>query len=501
LNTTTNIEEIIVEMKNICKNFPGVKALNNVNFSLRRGETQALIGENGAGKSTLAKILAGIYQKDSGEILFRGKIGHINNPIIANKLGIGIIHQESQLFPSLSIAENICMGRLPNKSIFVDNYKLIQSTQELCEKLRINISVQTPLSKLSIGEKQLIMFARILFFNPLVIIMDEPTSSLTIKEKNLFFNIINLLKKRRISIIYVSHDLEEIFEISDRTTVLRDGKKVATLNTKETDVKSITKLMVGRELGKSFSRGTQKRFREMLRVEHLTRKGAFENITFNVKGGEVLGFAGLIGSGRSEVARVIFGIDPIDSGTIYISGKAVQISSPRDAIAQKIAFVPEDRHEALVLMLSVLENITLPSLKEMSKRGIINGSKRILASQNIVKKLSISTPSLNHLIRNLSGGNQQKVVFARWLLKYAEIYILDEPTRGIDVGAKEEIYKIIRFLANQGKAVIVISSEIEEILGISDRIEIVARGKIAGELSHEEATKEKIVKFMMEADV
>lgn len=485
----------IVEMHKIVKKFPGVLALDNVDLRIRKGQVHGLVGENGAGKSTLMKILSGIYKQDEGEIFVAGHNVSFKDAYEARKNSISLVHQEPQIVPSVSLAENVCLGGLPCGRVFINKKHLMQKSKMYCEYVGLKKPINMLAENLSIGEQQLLQFARALFYESKIIILDEPTASLTEKEKENIFEIIRKLQEDGVTFMYISHRVEELFEICDEITVLKDGKLVRTMLTNEIDKKGLVNLMVGREIGLHFPPKSECVGEEILRVEKITKKGVFENITFSVKKGEVLGIGGLIGAGRTEIMNSIFGMDNRDSGKIFMHGKEVNINSPQDAIRSNIAYVTEDRHGGMVLHMSIMENMTLPSLKMFLNGIFINDYTRSKTTEVFKNKLSIKTPSIKTIVDNLSGGNQQKVVFARWLMRNADLYILDEPTRGIDVGAKEEIYKIIRNLTNDGKAVIVISSELPELIGISDRILIIHDKTISGEINHMEATENLIMQY------
>lgn len=487
--------EYILEMRNITKEFPGVKALNNVNLKVKKGEVHVLVGENGAGKSTLMKILNGVYSMDAGEIIYKGKKIEIRTPRDAQEAGISIIHQELNLIPKLSVAENIFLGREPiNKHGFINWKEIYTKTENLLKKLEIDVHPKTKVSKLGIAQQQMIEIAKALSFESNVIVMDEPTSALTEKEINKLFNVIKQLKDSGVAIIYISHRLDEIKKIGDRLTVLRDGNYIGTYNVDDIDIDTIIQLMVGRKLDEKFPKEPTIILNEILEVKNLTQKNRLKNISFSLKRGEILGLAGLMGAGRTELARAIFGIDPIDSGEIYINGSKRNIKSPLDAIKNGLGLLPEDRRsQGLVHTMSVVENITLASIDNFIKKLFINKKMEISTAQEYIKQVNIRTPSPLKKVCFLSGGNQQKVVLAKWLCANVEIIIFDEPTRGIDVGAKVEIYKLINNMAKNGKAIVLISSELPEILGMCDRILVMHEGKLNGEFSREEATQEKIL--------
>ncbi|WP_432203920.1 sugar ABC transporter ATP-binding protein [Thermoanaerobacter uzonensis] len=493
------MEEKIIVMEGISKYFPGVQALKKCYFDLRRGEVHALVGENGAGKSTLMKVLAGIYKKDDGKIVYRGKEVDFSNSREAQKSGIVIIHQELNLIPHLTVAENIFIGQEPSKGIFINQDIINRKAKELLESLHVNISPETKVMELSVAQQQMVEIAKALSYNFEVIIMDEPTAALSKHEIEELFRVIKNLKSKNKGIIYVSHRLEEIFAIADRVTVMRDGQYISTLNTKEVSKDEIIRLMVGRviyEQPKTMSTVAEDS-PVVLEVKNLTSK-VVKNVSFTLRKGEILGFAGLVGAGRTEVARLIVGADKKYKGEIYLKGKKIEINNPEDAVKNGIGYLPEDRKQhGLVIGLSVKENITLPSLDNYVEKGFINFKKEKEVVETYINKLNIKTPSLKTIVKNLSGGNQQKVVIAKWLAKECDVLIFDEPTRGIDVGAKSEIYKLINELAKEGKSIIMISSELPEILRMSDRIVVMCEGEITKILAIEEADQEIILKYAM----
>jgi ribose transport system ATP-binding protein len=492
-------EKTILLMKGISKSFPGVQALKNVDFDLMKGEVHGLLGENGAGKSTLIKILTGVYQKDDGEIFLEGKPVVINNPRDALDLGIAAIYQELALQPYLSVAENIFLGHEITKQSklvrFINWKKTHEEARKILKELELDLDLNTPVKELGIGKQQMVEIAKTLSKNAKIVIMDEPTSSLSERETEELFKVIFRLKEKGISIIYISHRLEETFKICDRVTVMRDGEKIITLNPKTTTKDELIKYMVGRTLEQHYPKIETKKGEEALRVENLTRKGIFENISFTAYTGEILGIAGLVGAGRTEIVRAIFGADPVDSGKIYIFGKERKITSPQDAIKEGLVLIPEDRKtQGLVLIQTVLDNIVLSSLPKYKKGLLLNYREMTSESSDLIKRLNIKPPTAKKVVKELSGGNQQKVVIAKWLTQKARIFIFDEPTRGIDVGAKVEIYNIMNELVKNGASVIMISSELPEILGMSDRIIVIHEGRITAEFSREDADQEKIMK-------
>ncbi|MCX6168138.1 MAG: sugar ABC transporter ATP-binding protein [Ignavibacteriales bacterium] len=489
-------ESPILELCNIRKSFPGVVALDNVDFKLHEGEVHVLLGENGAGKSTLVKIISGASQKESGEIFLYGSKIDIKSPKHARELGIGIIYQELNLIPSLTAAENIFLGRESTDMIgVIDQKSHISSSQKILNELGIDLDCNIPIKNFGIAQKQMIEVAKALSLKTKILIMDEPTSALSKTEIKQLFDAIRKLKEKGVSIIYISHRLEELFEIGDWITVLRDGKWIDTKRIDETSNAELISLMVNRELKELFPKHNSKIGNEILRVENLSIKGSLKKINFSLHCGEILGISGLVGSGRTELARALFGVDKIDSGEIYIKGKLVNIKSPSDAIDNGIGFLTEDRKsQGLVLILTVKENISLANLDSFSKLGVINFKKEKEEAEQYQKSLRIKTPGLNQKAINLSGGNQQKVILAKWLSSKSDILIFDEPTRGIDVGSKVDIYHLMNRLAEQGVAIIMISSELPEILGMSDRILVMHQNEIAGEIL-ENATQEKIMQY------
>jgi len=492
------MEEPYLKMKGISKKFPGVKALDSVDFEVAKGEVHGLVGENGAGKSTLIKILTGAYAKDEGHIYINNRELNISNPRQAIAMGIAAIYQELNLSPYLSVAENIFLGReFKSESIikFIDWKKTRTEAAKFLKELGQNIDVNTPVKNLGIGQQQMVEIAKALSTNASIIIMDEPTSSLSINETEELFNAIDRLRQKGISVIFISHRLEEVLTICDRITVMRDGKKIVTLKTTSANKSEIIKYMVGRSLEHQYPKKFVKRGKEALRVENLTRFGSFENISFVAYSGEILGISGLVGAGRTEIVRSIFGADPLDKGDIYVYGKKCNISCPMDAMKKGIALLTEDRKgQGLILQQDLINNITLSNLNEFREILFIDYKKLYCKSEQLSKKLNIKTPSLLKRVVELSGGNQQKVVIAKWLCYNAKIFIFDEPTRGIDVGAKVEVYNIMNELVSEGACVIMISSELPEILGMSDRIIVVHEGRITGEFSRENANQELIMK-------
>ncbi|MBN2010774.1 sugar ABC transporter ATP-binding protein [candidate division KSB1 bacterium] len=486
--------DIVLQMRHISKSFPGVIALDNVDFQLRKGEVHILLGENGAGKSTLVKILSGAYQKTSGDIFFHSTKTEINDPKHAQNLGIGIIYQELNLVSQLSAGENIFLGREPANNLGVIDYKkLFGEAQKLIDDLKVDIDARRLVKDLGVAQQQMVEVAKALSLNAQILIMDEPTSALTDQEIKELFASIRRLKDKGVSIIYISHRLEELFEIGDRVTVLRDGKYVGTHDIQDVTKSDLISMMVNRELKEQFPKQTFKIGDEILRLEGVSNQHLHE-INFSLHRGEILGIAGLLGSGRTELARAIFGYDNIRNGNIFINGKNEIITSPKKAIKLGIGYLTEDRKsQGLVLNLSVRENICLPNLDNWSKLGVVSSKKENEATQKYISELHIKTPGMHQKTILLSGGNQQKVVMSKWLCSHADILIFDEPTRGIDVGSKVEIYQLMNKLIAEGAAIIMISSELPELLGMSDRILVMHQGKISGDFPIEEANQEKIL--------
>ena len=489
-------EDILV-LKKINKAFPGVKALTDMDFSLRRGEVHALVGENGAGKSTMMKILSGAYKKDSGTITFEGKEVDITSPKFSEELGIAIIYQELNLIHRISVAENVFLGRPPRRAGVIQWGKMYRDAKALFDSFDIKMDVYEDVRKLSIAQQQIVEIIKAVSINAKVVIMDEPTSSLTENETQILFRIIRSLKEKGIAVIFITHRLDEIFAICDRMTVLRDGCYIGTRDVKDVTKSEKIAMMIGRELKQQFPERHAEIGEECLRVEHMSDGGRHvKDVSFSVRRGEVLGFAGLVGAGRTETMRLIFGADHKARGKVFIDGREVSIASPRQAVAHRIGFVTENRkEEGLFLSLPVRNNIVAVAIDKIKSFHILNFNREKEISDKYVRDLQIATPSINQRVVFLSGGNQQKVVLAKWLLSDSQVMILDEPTRGIDVGAKREIYEIINQLAAQGKAIIVVSSEMEEIMGISDRILVMHEGEISGEVKKEDFSQSTITEY------
>ncbi|WP_207707365.1 ribose ABC transporter ATP-binding protein RbsA [Crassaminicella thermophila] len=490
------MKKSIFQMKGITKEFPGVKALDNVDFKIYEGRVMALLGENGAGKSTLMKILSGVYQKDTGQIIYEGKNIHFKGPKDAQEEGITIIHQELNLIPHLTIGENIFLGREPvNAFKKIDWKKLYQNAEKLLKKLKVEKSPEELVANLSIGEQQMVEIAKALSLNAKIIIMDEPTDALTKKETESLFQVINELRDEGKSIVYISHRLEEIFQICDDVTVLRDGKFIGEDEVKNLDENKLIEMMVGRKLTEQFPRVDVEKGEVSLEVKNLSNE-FIKDISFLLRKGEILGIAGLMGSGRTELAKTIYGALKKESGKIYIEGKEVKITSSQDALKAGIAYVSEDRKgQGLILGLSIKENMSISSLKDFEGYFFkINGTKEKKYVKDYIDHMAIKTPSENQIVKNLSGGNQQKVSIAKGLMTNPKILILDEPTRGVDVGAKKEIYDLINKFKQEGMSIIIISSEMPEILGMSDRILVMHKGSITGEFDKFDASQENIMR-------
>ncbi len=488
----------VLAMQGITKSFPGVRALQAVNLEVRRGEVHCLVGENGAGKSTLMKILSGAYTKDEGKILFQGRACEFTSPRQAQDAGIAIIYQELNLIPLLSITENIYLGDEITRAgtPFLDWKTMHQRAREGLARLHLDIDPHTPIIRLGIAAQQMVEVAKALHHRSDLIIMDEPTSALSLNEIADLFTIIHDLKAQGVAIVYISHHLNEVFEIGDRVTVLRDGRNVDTVDVKAVDDDALIRMMVGRTLEDQFPKQTAERGDEVLRVEHLTRKGILHDISFTLHRGEIVGIAGLVGAGRTELVRALFGADPIDAGRIFIDAQPATIQSPADAIRYGMGLLTEDRkQQGLVLGMSVRENMTLPILNRLTALLFTNRGKESEIARHYIDSMAIKTPSDEQKAINLSGGTQQKVVLGKWMAITPRILIFDEPTRGIDVGAKVEIYNLMNELTRQGVGILMVSSELPEILGMSDRVIVIAQGRLAGELSRSDATQEKILEY------
>lgn len=484
-----------IEMRGIDKSFGSNQVLKQAGFTLESGEVHALMGENGAGKSTLMKILTGVYTKDAGTVLVDGKEVNYKNPQEAEKAGIVFIYQELNVMFDLTVEENLFMGKEIHGRFGICDRKAMQKkAQEALNTLGVNISPKTVMSELSVGQQQMVEICKALMADAKVIIMDEPTAALTQSETVALFKVIQSLRKKGVSMVYISHRMEEIFELCDRITVLRDGSYIGVKNIPETNMNEIVKMMIGREIGERYPSRDVKIGKEVLKVKGLTRKGTFHDVSFSVRAGEVLGVSGLMGAGRTEIMQAIFGNLSYESGTIEIDGKEVKISNPRQAMEQGIGFITEDRKtEGLMLDKSIRENISLCNLGRISKSSVISKEAEKDLVAGAIKDLHIKCFGPYHECNNLSGGNQQKVVLAKWILTNPKILILDEPTRGVDIGAKKEIYNIINQLAAQGVAIIMVSSELPEVLGMSDNIMVIREGEVRGIISYEEANQERVM--------
>ena len=488
--------EVILTMKDIDKSFPGVHALDHVNFEVRRGEVHALMGENGAGKSTLMKVLTGIYTKDSGTITYEGKDIEFHNTREAQDAGIVIVHQELNMLGHLTVAQNIFIGREFKKGIKIDDKKMNEEAKKLFDRLHIDIDPTETMANLTVGKQQMCEIAKAISHEAKVIIFDEPSAALTEAEIEELFKIIRDLRKQNLGIVYISHRMDEIKVITDRVTVMRDGTYVGTLITNECTKDDIINMMVGRVIYEDPKTASTVPADApvVLKVEHLNAGRMVQDVSFELRKGEILGFSGLMGAGRTETARAIFGADPKESGDIYINGEKVTINNPQDAVKCGIGYLSEDRKRyGIVVQKTVAENSTMACLQNYMSGIFINKKAEKKVAQEYVDSLATKTPSVDQLVVNLSGGNQQKVVIAKWLINDCDILIFDEPTRGIDVGAKNEIYKLMNKLASEGKSIIMISSEMTEILRMSDRIVVMCEGRKTGEVKIEEATQEVIM--------
>lgn len=490
------MEEYLVDMKGISKIFPGVRALDNVDFTLKSGEVLALLGENGAGKSTLMKIIGGIYQKDGGEIRIKGEAREYSSVAEASALGIAVIHQELNMCRHLTVAENIFLGRELTRAGVVDFKEQNRRAEELLKGLGLNIKPDTELGALAVSKQQMVEIAKALSTDADIIIMDEPSSALTERETHELFRIVNELKGRGKGIIYISHRLEELENIVDRVTVMRDGRHIKTMNFKDTDIPELISLMVGREITEKYPHEQTETGDKIMEVKGISTNEV-QNVSFELRAGEIVGFAGLVGAGRTELVRALSGADKITAGEVVVCDKSVKLKNPRDAIKAGIVCAPEDRKkDGLLVNLDVSENIAIANLDTLSNPvGIVSSKKEHDMASRAIKELKIKTPSLKFTVKNLSGGNQQKIVVGKWLMRDAKVVIFDEPTRGIDVAAKVEIYNLMNKLKKSGIGVMFVSSELPEVLGMSDRIIVMCSGRITGELKREEATQEKIMEL------
>ncbi len=485
---------LALRMRGIRKSFPGVQALAGVDLDVRRGEVHVLLGENGAGKSTLMKILSGALLRDAGTIEIEGRAAALASPREARDARIAIIHQELALIPEMTVAENVFLGRSPTRFGLLDQPKMVREATTLLSRLGANIDPNLLVSSLSIAQQQLVEIARALSLDARILIMDEPTSALTDCESQRLFATISGLTAQGTAIVYISHRLDEIFAIGDRITVLRDGRNVATQEVRSADRRDLIRLMANRDVDELVTQIPRRHGDARLRVEGLSHGRTLHDVSFSVRSGEIVGFAGLLGAGRTEIARAVFGLEPFDHGALFVDEKPIDIRSPRDAIAAGIGFVTEDRkREGLVLSRSLRDNVALPILKRLARLGIVRSAEEHATAESSVRDLNIRTPSVAQLAQHLSGGNQQKIVLAKWLATGARILFLDEPTRGIDVGSKQEIYALINDLAAAGVAIVLMSSDLPEVLALSDRVLVMREGRIAGEFTRADASAERVM--------
>jgi ribose transport system ATP-binding protein len=498
MTASTDPAAPLLEVRSVTKRFPGVTALSNVSLTLGTGEVLALIGENGAGKSTLMKILAGVQEPDEGELLIDGRAERVDSVQTAQRLGIALIHQELNLSDNLDVGANIFLGREPLKRGLIDRQKIRDDSAELLQRVGLNVSPDTLVNRLPIGQQQLVEIARALSINARVLIMDEPTSSLSTHEAERLFEVVKDLRQKGVSVIYISHRLGEVKELADRVTVFRDGQNAGDLSREEITHDRMVQLMVGRDISQFYARKPHNAGDVVLQVDGLRTPAHPDHaLSFSVRSGEIVGVAGLVGAGRTEMLQVLFGVDPATAGTIRVGGQICRMASPRDAIAAGMALVPEDRkQQGLVLEMAVRTNIGLAGLKRHQKSGgFLNDAQEGRDSAAMIEKLRIKTPNERQIVQYLSGGNQQKVVLGKWLSMEPRVLLLDEPTRGIDIGAKQEIYSLMEELAEQGVAILFVSSEMEEILGMSDRTLVMHEGRITGELQRDELSEEAVMQL------
>lgn len=493
----------LLELQDISKVFPGVKALDNVCLKVKKGEILALIGENGAGKSTLMKIVLGSYQRDGGKMYFKGKAYDPKSPSDALTHGISMIHQEISLVPTMTVSENIWMGREEQfaKSVLISRSEMTAATEKLLKELEINLNPDKQVGDLSIANMQLVEIARAVSYHADVIIMDEPTSSLTNKEVDILYRIIRKLSAEGTGIIFISHKLDELFEICDTVTVLRDGRYIDTRDINKITKEELIRMMVGREVKDMFPKEDVEIGNVIFETKDLCRKGYFDSISFKVCSGEIVGFCGLVGAGRTEIMQCIFGTCSSDSGAVFLHGKQIENKSSQDAIRHKIGMITEDRlHSGILRHLSIKSNIALANLNRYTRGGMVNDKKLVEDAQRMADYMHVKMKDIDQEAGMLSGGNQQKVIIGKWLLTEPDLLILDEPTRGIDVGSKAEIYRIIGTLAKQGKGIIIVSSELPELMGICDRIIVVSKGKITGELPRKNFSQEKLMSYAFQLE-
>lgn len=487
------IGDVILKLNHISKLYPGVVALDDMNMEFREGEVHAIVGENGAGKSTMIKTISGAIEPTQGTIEIAGEIFSKLTPKLSRQKGVAVIYQEFTLVPVLSAADNIFMGEYMLNGMVLDRKAMEEKATELFERLHVKIDPRVKVADLTTGFQQIVEIAKAISKDAKILIMDEPSAPLTITEVEAMYEIVDRLKAEGVTILYISHRMEEIFRLSDRVSVIRDGKYITTVNTADTNKQELIKLMVGRELNETYPRREKPSSETIMKLNKVSGNGV-KDISFEVKRGEILGLGGLVGAGRTELAQLIFGSERVTSGEIIYKGKTLQLKNCQQAIEQGIAMIPEDRkRHGVILNMSIKENTTMPCLKRISQNNVISPKNEVQVTEDYRKSLLIKTPSIDQLVKNLSGGNQQKVVLAKWLAMNPDIIIFDEPTRGIDVGAKHEIYEIMNDLANQGKAIIMISSDMEELIGMSDRIVVLCKGRMAGSLSKEEITQEAIL--------
>lgn len=487
------IGDTILKLNHISKLYPGVVALDDMNMEFREGEVHAIVGENGAGKSTMIKTISGAIEPSQGTIEICGETFEKLTPKLSRQKGVAVIYQEFTLVPVLSAAENIFMGEYMLKGMVLDRKSMEAKASELFERLHVKIDPKAKVADLTTGFQQIVEIAKAISKDAKILIMDEPSAPLTIAEVEAMYEIVDRLKAEGVTILYISHRMEEIFRLSDRVTVIRDGKYITTVNTEETNKQELIKLMVGRELNESYPTREKPPAETLMKLNKVCGNGV-KDISFDIKRGEILGLGGLVGAGRTELAQLIFGSEKITSGEILYKGKPLHAKNCRQAIEAGIAMIPEDRkRHGVVLDMSIRENTTMPCLRRISSHSVIKPKREVEVTEKYEKSLRIKTPTMEQLVKNLSGGNQQKVVLAKWLAMDPEIIIFDEPTRGIDVGAKQEIYDIMNDLANQGKAIVMISSDMEELIGMSDRVVVLCKGRMAGSLSREEISQESIL--------
>ncbi|HBG00941.1 MAG TPA: D-xylose ABC transporter ATP-binding protein [Firmicutes bacterium] len=485
----------LLELHDVTKRFPGVVALDGMQFGLVAGEIHGLVGENGAGKSTLLKIVTGVHQPDEGRIVLDGRSVVFQSPLDSKRAGIAAIYQEPMGFPELSISENVFMGHplLTGRLQRVDWKAMHLRTKHLLQELNIHIDPRTPLGSLNVAERQLVEIAKALSLDSKILLMDEPTSALTIQEAERLFTVVRRLRDDDVAVIFISHRLDEVFDLTDRVTVLRDGKYIATKDTQELTMQEVIRMMVGRSMDELYPKRDVEMGVQLLEVKGASRQGEFSDISFSVREGEILGIAGLVGAGRTEMARAIFGITPLDRGEVWLNNQRLHIKSPRDALKQGIAYLPEDRQDhGLVLAMDLSQNTTI-SILDRFRYGLLNKTEEYGITEKFIQLLNIRTSGCAQLARNLSGGNQQKVVLAKWMATEPRLLILDEPTKGIDVQAKAAVHTLIGELAEKGLGIVIISSELPEVLGISDRVLVMHEGQIAAEFERHEATQERIL--------